>query len=340
MKPVLSLLIFAITSVAVSAGDAVYAPWPATTVREQVLLSVQRQTADATTLEAVKELWAGQPTQLSPEATLRLAVQSWVLADPALSQFLPDAEALDPRAIERLTAALDAASPDPFRQTNLRAYSGRALAEQRMYDEALEKLRSVDVPQTIDPAAALFFRAAAAQSVLEFDLARDSLNDLLQKTQSVPPRYRTTAELMLAELGTVKERSLDEIARLMADSERRLELGRAGERVQGVQERIVSELDELIKKLEAQAGGGSGSGAGGRSNESSNPANDSVIKGSTAPGETDQRKFSKQGEWGDLPPGKQAEAKNIINRNYPSHYRQAIETYFRKLATRPAAPEK
>jgi hypothetical protein len=107
-----------------------------------------------------------------------------------------------------------------------------------------------------------------------------------------------------------------------------------------VQDKIVAGLDELIKKLEAQQGGGGGGGAGSNSNESSSPADDSVIKGSTAPGETDPKKFSKEGEWGDLPAKQQAEAKNLINRNFPSHYGQAIETYFKKLAGRPAAPEK
>ena len=60
----------------------------------------------------------------------------------------------------------------------------------------------------------------------------------------------------------------------------------------------------------------------------------------TAPGETDKKKFSKEGQWGDMPDKQQAEAKNLINRNFPSHYRQAIETYFKKLANRTAPPQK
>jgi len=76
------------------------------------------------------------------------------------------------------------------------------------------------------------------------------------------------------------------------------------------------------------------------SNESSSPADDSVIKGSTAPGETDDKKFSKEGKWGDLPAKQQAAAKNLINRNFPSHYGNAIEKYFKKLSGRPAAAEK
>src|SRR5581483_5620223 len=149
---------------------------------------------------------------------------------------------------------------------------------------ALTLLKPVDLKQAIDPAGVLFFRAVSAQGILEIDTALDSLDSLLHRTERVPARYQATATLMESELSRVKEKSLDEIARLMSDSERRLDLGRAGEKVQGVQERIVSELDELIKKIEAQqSGGGGGGGSASNSNESSGPAGDSSVKGATAP---------------------------------------------------------
>ena len=36
--------------------------------------------------------------------------------------------------------------------------------------------------------------------------------------------------------------------------------------------------------------------------------------------------------WGALPPKAEARAKNILDRNYPAHYRRAIDEYFRRLA--------
>lgn len=335
-----ALLVGGVLTASGAAADAVYAPIPAAQVRERILQSLPPSTPEAVRTR-VTERWPAEPSVLPADRTLMLAIESWTLIDPALAPLLRAADSLDPAGVPALVALVERPGQDPFQTNNLRAWLGRAFAEQRWYDEALVQLRAVDKSQAIDPASVLFYQAVASQTLLDLPAARTALQDLLQKTSGAPPRYRTTAELMLAEIETVKEKSLDEIARLMSDSERRLDLGRAGEQVQGVQERIIANLDELIKKLEAQGGGGGGGGGqGGNSNESSNPAQDSSVKGATAPGETDKRKFSKEGNWGDLPEKKQTEAKNLINRNYPAHYRQAIETYFKKLSGRPAAPSK
>ena len=60
------------------------------------------------------------------------------------------------------------------------------------------------------------------------------------------------------------------------------------------------------------------------------------MKGATAPGDVDKKKLSNRAGWGALPPKEEARAKNLINRNFPSHYRQAVEEYFKKLASRRA----
>ncbi len=44
--------------------------------------------------------------------------------------------------------------------------------------------------------------------------------------------------------------------------------------------------------------------------------------------------------WGALPPKAEARAKNILNRNYPPHYRRAIDEYFKRLAQRQTASRK
>ena len=269
-------------------------------------------------------------------------MKSLGIVDPALAGFEQSCQDLSTANVEALVALANRPTADSFEKNTLNSYLGRCLAEQRLYDEALTQLLLAEPEQAIDPAAVLFYRAVAAQEILQIPTALTALSQLLDQTDQVPPRYSSVAELMRAELEGLESQSLGEIARLMNDSERRLDLGRAGENVQGVQDRIVSNLDELIKKLEAQQGGGGGGGGSGanNSNESSSGADDSRVKGSTAPGETDPKKFNKQGNWGDLPPKEQAAAKNLINREFPSHYRQAIEVYFKKLAGRPAPADK
>jgi len=164
-----------------------------------------------------------------------------------------------------------------------------------------------------------------------------TLKQLRQQTSNVPTRYSTLAELMETDLEALEDKSLNEVSRLMSDAERRLNLGRGGERVQKVEEDIVARLDEIIKKLEAQqgGGGGGGDGKGGNQNQSGGPAGDSRVKGQTAPGEVDMKDIGNKAGWGALPPKEQAKAKNIIDRELPPHYRNAIEQYLKKLATRP-----
>jgi hypothetical protein len=120
----------------------------------------------------------------------------------------------------------------------------------------------------------------------------------------------------------------------MTAVERRLTLGRAGQKVQKKEEEIVATLDEIIKRIEEQQGGGGG--GGGSQNRSSSPAQDSVVKGSTAPGKVDPKKLKNEGQWGDLPPRARAKAKDLIAREFPAHYRDAIEEFTKKAAARPA----
>ncbi len=339
MRMIALLLCSGMLAPTVWADDTVFAPQSAAMVRDRVLNDLQSEKVPEAVIAAVTAFWNETSAATAPETVLALAVKSWAEADPALQELLAVTDFSDPAVAAKLAPVMERSGMSSYRQQNLRSYFGRTFAELRLYDEALEQFAALDYAQLIDPAATLFFRAAAAQSLLQTELATESLKLLVKNTQGVPPRYKTTAELMLAELEGVEEQPLDKVARRMSDSERRLDLGRSGEQVQSVQEKIVADLDELIKRIEAQMGGGGGAGSS-SSNESSSPAPDSVVKGSTAPGEVDKKKFGKEGQWGNLPEKKQAEAKNLINRNYPSHYRQAVESYFKKLAGRPAAPGK
>jgi hypothetical protein len=123
----------------------------------------------------------------------------------------------------------------------------------------------------------------------------------------------------------------------MSDVTRRLNLARAGQKTQKVEKEIVDLLDELIKKMEDQSsGGGAGSGQGkaGKGNQAINASQDSRVKGSTAPGEVDKKKPKAGANWGNLDDKERAKVKNLISRDFPAHYRQTIEEYFKKLATR------
>ena len=55
--------------------------------------------------------------------------------------------------------------------------------------------------------------------------------------------------------------------------------------------------------------------------------------GGKGPGNIVQRDIGHQSGWGDLPPHQRQEALQQIGKDFPAHYRDVIEQYFRKLAT-------
>lgn len=319
-----------------SAADEVYAAPRIDDVRSKVLVwAAEQPGVDAPRQDALQKLWTGDAAPTADDALDRV-IDSFALLHEGVARMID--EARNGKPISASTELL--ANGSPFFKANVGLYLGRTFVERRMYDEAMDALTAADIKEVVDPACLLFHRAVAAQGILEIKPALESLDALLKRTENVPVRYSTTAVLMQTELQNLREKSLGEVAKLMSDSERRLDLGRAGEKVQGVQDRIIANLDELIKKMESQGGGGGGGGDGqNNSNQSSSPAGDSKVKGATGPGLTDPKKLSKEGAWGNLPEAEQAKAKNMIYRNFPSNYRHAIDAYSKKLAGR-AAPTK
>src|SRR5690606_2346767 len=101
--------------------------------------------------------------------------------------------------------------------------------------------------------------------------------------------------------------------------------------VRRIEDDVVAALDKLIEELEKQQQQQQGGGAAGQL-QPSNPASESRIMGGRGPGEVDRKPIGSQSGWGDLPPRKRDEALQQIGKEFPSHYREVIEQYFRKLA--------
>ncbi len=282
------------------------------------------------------EIWrfAEPPTPVERhEAVLR----TWYLVDPDVRQLVDACTTLvrPPGLIE--FPALHTSADQPFYLHNVRAFYARFLAVMRLYDEALEVSAEIDPAQLVDPATSLFYRAVCEHALLMKEEGLATITTLLENTEDVPLRYATVAELMRHDLETLREKTLGEVARQMADVERRLALGRAGHRVQRQEERIITTLDEIIKKIEQQQGGGGGGGGGqSQGRQPSNPAEESYVGGQKGPGEVDPKPIGHEAGWGNLPEKEQAQVKNMLDKQFPSHYRQAVTEYLRKLAQRPA----
>ena len=323
------------------AADDVFSPPAPADVRTKALQWVaERGVTDQSVLENVGREWVIDGNSLPAEEMFQRVIRTLTLADADAKKIVEACrEAIPVATWPNEVVPMTDAMPD-FTRQHLRLFVGRFLAQRQLYEEALEVLIAVDPKQIADPASYFFQRAICEHQLLKKSDAMKSLGNLLDNTQNVPERYKAVALLMRHDIEQLKEASLGEVAKKMSDVERRLILGRGGEKTQKVEEEIVVALDEIIKKVEQQQqNSGGGGGQGGNQNQSGGAAGDSSVKGATAPGEVDKKDIGNKAGWGSLAPKKAAEAKNVINRNFPSHYREAIEQYFKKLANRPAGKE-
>ncbi len=327
---------------AISAEDAVvYAPLSAAEAQAKSLAWAEEHAAlDAALREAIDDVWQSEPPHSTADACFNAVMQTFYLADEDVREMVDACLESPVWGLPSSFAALDAAEGDPFYTNNVKFFFARYLAVAGAYDEALALFDQIDPAELADPAACLFYRAVCQHGLLLKEEGLKTITLLLEQTENLPVRYRSLASLMQSDLQQVEEKSLGEVARQMKDVRRRLSLGHGGPRVQEVEEKIIATLDELIEKLESQQGSSSSASAGGQGSPqgspSGNPMQDSQIGGGKGPGDVDPKDLGHGDNWGGLPDKAETDAKNLINRQFPQHYRQAVEEYLKKLAERTA----
>ena len=253
--------------------------------------------------------------------------------DDRAATLLKEIDRLPPAAVSRLADQFDSQPEADFGDDVAALWTARQLVRLDRYDEAAPLLVKRSVEASPDPATLLFCRAACEFWMLQADAASDTIARLLEREAEIPVRYAQLARLLEADVASLEQDSLDHISRRMRDITRRLELGHAGKKIRAVQDGVIDSLDKLIKKIEdqqqqQQAGGAGSSGGGGQGR----PMDDSQLAGGKGRGEVTSRDLDNAGEWGDLPPREREEALQQIGRDYPAHYREAIEQYFKRLA--------
>ncbi len=324
-------------------GTELYAPRSAEQVRQELLRWLTHHgVTNEKTLSSIVQQWAPATPALASRQIFDRLIQSFALADPTIRQFVntygPGASF---RSLPKPLLTQD--ESDEFLTAHLRLYYARALTQGLLYDEALAVFGKIDPAKVVNPATCLFYRAVCEHQLLRKKEGLATLDKLLHKTEGVAEPYLQVATLMQDELSALDDQSLSGVSRRMQDSERRLDLGRSGQRVQKVQDEIIESLDEIIKRKQAQLNQQqqqSQQQQQNNSNQSNRPAEDSMLKGSTAPGNVDPNTKKKPGSWGGLPPKAATEAESRLNREFPSNYRRAVEEYFKKLAKTPAGSDK
>ena len=224
-------------------------------------------------------------------------------------------------------------------KSDCQLWVSRCLAQNALYDEALNKLQALSMETVSDPSTYLFNLAVCQHHLLRRDECVASLGRLLEREIDLPTRYAITARLMEADIKPLKEDSLDEISRLMNDVERRLTLGRTGKMVRDKQQAIIDKLDKSIDQIEQQMQQQQQQQKqkkqqNQKQNQDPTKPQDQMqpeeVKG---PGEIDSKDIGNSASWGNLPPAQRQEALQNMTKDLPSHYREVIEAYFKRLST-------
>lgn len=300
-------------------------------VRGEVFEWIDQSEANAELKQEARSLWPSVALrEMDGPALLDSVVETAALLNSQVAELVKqsNAEVQIPKAPD--VSWVEGSNLPEFVQQNLRLYVARWLGQQAMYDEVLETVGDIKPDDVVDPASLLFYRMVAYHQIVEPDQSRVALVELLEHEDQLPVRYRQIAEMIRQDLAGLKDESLDHISRRMNDVRRRLQLGEAGKTVQVVEKGVSDSLDKMIKKIEEQQkqqqSGGGGAAQG------SAPMQDSQLPAMQAPGKVDPSDIGHKSGWGDLPPKEREEALQQIGREFPAHYRQLIEQYFRDLA--------
>jgi hypothetical protein len=286
---------------------------------------------DAATRAKAEALWSDVPAQASEDELLVRLARTFAWIDPNAAKLV--ALCSQPRSqlvVPSQAWLADGGAPTLF-AANLRLLYARWLVHASLFDEAQEQLSGLTPGDVVAPASLLFYQSVVYHALLNKESGLKSIEELLQGAEASPRRYIALARLMQDDLKGLQDDTLDHISRRMDDIRRRLDLGRAGPKVRKEEDGVIESLDKIIKKIEEQQQEQQASGNA-NSIRSSSPAPDSRIMGGKGPGEVAKKNIGSESGWGDLPPKEREEAMQQIGRDFPSHYRDVIEQYFRRLA--------
>ena len=302
-------------------------------VKAQALGWLEQKHAGDAIRKKAEEMWtpaSGQSPDREEDLLARLA-DTFALADANSEKLV--ALCSGPRASLVLPEQAWLGDPQtpPFVAHNMRLFYARWLAQESLFEEAREQLAGLEPSDVVAPVALLFYQSVVYHKLLDKESGLKTLDALLGETEAGPRRYVAVARLMRDDLGGLEDDSLEHIARRMDDIRRRLDLGRSGPKVRKVEDGVIESLDKLIKKMEDQQQQQTAGGIG--SLRPAKPAQDSLPMGGKGPGDVTKRDVGSEADWGDLPPKEREEALQQIGRDFPSHYRDVIEQYFKRLAS-------
>lgn len=220
----------------------------------------------------------------------------------------------------------------------LRYYLALRLVQARLYDEAAPILDELTSQNSVDPLGVLIHRAIVCNQLSKTTEGLEAITAYRQAEKNetnIPRRFTELAKLLEFDLNQQREsqENPQKISRQMNDVRRRLGKGKTDDDTQQAEKDVMKSLDRLIEKIERQCEQQCQQGDG-EGQQANKPADDSRLLKQKGPGNVDRRDFDPAGNWGDLPPKEREETLLKIEKEFPAHYRDIIEQYFREMATR------
>jgi hypothetical protein len=302
-------------------------------VRAQVAAWLDEMGASQELRDQIQAQWqADLPDPSGPQLLERLAA-SFSLADPRARNLAELCS--QPREVFILPDLgwLKDPTVPAFLRNHMSLIFGRWAVQEKLFDEGLTAMGDLKPVDVLDPASLLFYQGVACHRLLEKKRGLEAIGQLLEDVIDPPQRYVSVAGLMQDDLAALKDESLDHISRRMEDVERRLDLGHAGQKVQRIEDGIIKSLEKLIEEIEQQQQQQQQQQSQAGGPRSVRPAGDSNILPGQGPGQVDPKNIGSRSGWGDLPPKKRQEALQQVGKDFPSHYRDIIEQYFRRIAS-------
>jgi hypothetical protein len=223
-----------------------------------------------------------------------------------------------------------------YLQNSLQMYVVLKLVQGRFYSEAATLFGEIKPENCINPAEFFITKAIIYNGLSQNEEGLEALKNfrIAEKGDTVSRRHVELAKLLEFEMKDGKnDDNPQNIAKKMDNARRILGKGDPGKEAQETEDDILKSLEKLIEKVEKQAKKSkSGEGEKGDSLQSNDPAKDSDLLGGKAPGNVDRRDFEQSGGWGNMPPKDREAALSKIEREFPAHYRDIIESYFREMA--------
>ena len=252
---------------------------------------------------------------------------------------LQEVEGQDTRLNELLAGPLPEAPPAWLDDHGLCLKIAEQIYFHRRYVDVLTWLDQIEPNQVDSPELLFYLRAVAARQLVDWDTARDALDQLdSEMTNRLSVGRQSVVDQLRREVEGDDPEGLGLVSRLMDDAQRRLALTDVDQPTRDQQQRAIDELDELIKKLEEQQKKMQKGQAKGSSGGIGMPAEDSRPSDMKGPGEVDRKRFSTGDSWGDLPPAERERLAQEITQGYPPQYRSLISEYFEALSN-PEGPQ-